>query len=60
MTDLILTYVPESEYLAYTEAQALALERDRQAADAFKASVPIEEILVDRGYLVTRSAWKIR
>lgn len=60
MTEMILTYVPESEHLDYNEAQALALERDRRAADAFKASVPIEEILVDRGYFVTRSAWKIR
>ena len=40
MTDMILAYVPESKHLTYAEAQALALKRDRQAADAFKASVP--------------------
>lgn len=40
MTEMILAYVPESEHLAYTEARALALKRDRQAADALRLSVP--------------------
>ena len=45
MTDLILAYVPESEYLTYAEAHALAEERDRQAADALRLSVPDSEKL---------------
>lgn len=44
--DLILAYVPESEHLTYNEARALALRRDRQAAEQLRLSVPIEEIFV--------------
>ena len=51
--NLILTYVPESEHLSYDEALALAEERDRQAADAFKLSVPDSEKL-SGPVLVTR------
>lgn len=40
MDELILTYVPESEYLDYDEALTLAEKRDEQAADAFMQSVP--------------------
>lgn len=43
MTDLILAHVPESEYLTYDEALALAEERDEQVADAFMQSVPDSE-----------------
>jgi len=45
MNELILTYVPESEHLAYDEALALAEERDAQAASEFEASVPTDAIL---------------
>lgn len=49
--NLILTYVPESKYLTYNEALALALKRDEQAADAFMQGVPDSEkmpVLVTR------------
>ena len=39
MTELILTYVPESEHLTHAEALMLANERDEQAADAFVQSM---------------------
>lgn len=41
--NMILTYVPESEHLAYDEALALAEERDARAASEFEASVPSSE-----------------
>ena len=45
MDEMILTYVPESEYLGFDEALALAEKRDEQAADGFMQSVPDSEKL---------------
>ena len=56
MTELILAYVPESEHLNYTEAQALALERDRRAADALRLSVPDSEKFLGPDELIARMA----
>lgn len=62
MTDLILTYVPESEHLTHAEARALALKRDRQAAEQLRLSVPDNEkfsapVLVTRMKQENRPTW---
>lgn len=38
-TELILTYVPESEYIDFPEALALAIDRDMEAAIVFEMDV---------------------
>lgn len=55
LSDLILAYVPESELLTYAEAQALALKRDRQAAEQLRLSMPESETLREAKHWSTGS-----